>query len=143
MPSRKAHEILGTATGTIAAVGYGRYIENDFANAWQYAIGGALSGLFLSRIPDFLESSKILGPNHRGLYHGIALNGCIGILGFEAVKAMLDRFFGKAVEFDKYGKGFEAFLCRCAVGVIIGGVGGHTSHLIADSTTPKGLPVFI
>jgi hypothetical protein len=142
MPKGKTHKVVGTVTGAAIAIGYSYYITQDPKNAWQYGIGGSLGGYALSRLADILEPSEVLGPNHRGAFHGIALNGGVAVLGFETIKDFLDWLVGKAIEFDKREDKFMTFLCRCAVGAIVGGVSGHTSHLIADSTTPQGLALF-
>ena len=143
MPKGKVHKVIGTATGTAIAVGYSHYISQEPEKAWQYGIGGSLGGYALSRLADILEPADVLGPNHRGIFHGIALNCSVAVGSFNKLKKLLDWLVDRAKEFDKRNEVFKAFLCRCAAGAILGGIGGHASHLLADLTTPKGLPLLI
>ena len=141
MPEKRVHEVIGTATGAVVAIGYGYYISQDSENAWQYGIGGSLGGYAFSRLVDILEPAKKLGPNHRGFFHGITFNGGIAVGSFCTIKKLLNRLINEAGEFDERGQVFKAFLCRCAAGAILGSIGGYASHLLADSTTPMGLPL--
>ncbi len=141
MPKRDEHKVIGTATGAIAAVGYGYYAEQDFVKAWQYALGGGLGGYMTARLADILEPSKILGPNHRSIFHGIALNGGLAAAAYKPGNEWLLTLVDKANECDSRQEPWKAFMFRALVGLIIGGAGGHASHLLADLTTSERLPV--
>jgi hypothetical protein len=141
MPSEKSHKIIGTTTRTAVAVGYSYLIAQEPEKAWKYGIGGSLGGYAMSRLADILEPAEKLGPNHRGLFHGVTFNGGVAIGSFKKLKELLDCLVTKAKDFDNRDEVFKAFLCRCAAGAILGGIGGHASHLLADSTTTKGLPL--
>jgi len=141
MPKCDEHKVIGTAMGAITAVGYGYYVEQDFAKSWQYALGGVLGGYMTARLADILEPSKILGPNHRGIFHGIALNGGLAALLYRKNNEWLQTLVDKANEYDSRQEHLKAFILRVSVGLIIGGIGGHASHLLADLTTSKGLPL--
>ncbi|HIJ51911.1 MAG TPA: hypothetical protein HPP66_02010 [Planctomycetes bacterium] len=141
MPKCYEHKVIASATGAISAFGYGYYAEQDFAKAWQYALGGVLGGRITAGIADFLEPSKIFGPNHRSFFHGIALNGGLAAAAYNPGKEWLLSLVHKAIECDNKQEPFKAFRYRVLVGLIIGGAGGHISHLLADSITPNGLPL--
>lgn len=141
MPKGRAHKIIGTITGAAVAAGYSFCVSQEPERAWQYCIGGSMGGYMLSRMPDILEPAEKLGPNHRGFFHGIACNGTVAAISFKSVKNKLDMLVEKAKDFDSKGQFLKGFLCRCAVGAIIGGAGGYASHLLADFTTAKSLPL--
>ena len=142
MPKSKAHEFIGTVTGVVSAVGYCYYYQHDRENVWQIALGGAIGGYTTARLADVLEPSRTLGPNHRGVFHGIALNGTVVGLSYSPGKKWLQSLVDKANDFDDSGEYFKAFLCRLVIGFFIGALGGQISHLLADLTTPKRLPLF-
>ena len=141
MPRSKAHKFIGTATGVVSAGGYGYFCQHDKGNAWQFALGGALGGYATSRLADILEPSQSLGPNHRGIFHGIALNGTVVASSYDSAKQWLQTLVDKANNLDNTSKHLEAFIYRLMVGFLIGAFAGHTSHLLADLTTPGGLPL--
>lgn len=142
MPRSKAHKIVGTTAGFAGAIGYGSYYQNDQENAWQYAIGGALGGYATARLADILEPSKTLGPNHRGVFHGIALNGTLAASGYDWIKGQLQILVDKANKFDNSNQHFVALLFRLIVGFLIGALTGHASHLSADFLfSPSRLPL--
>jgi len=78
-------------------------------------IGGAL--------PDKIEPASI-GPHHRQFFHSLVTLGAVGYGVYKAYK------WEPETEWEKFLR----------IGAIMLGV-GYASHLIADSTTPKGLPV--
>lgn len=141
MPKGKAHKVIGTAVGVAVATGYSYCVERDSANAWQYALGGGLGGYTMARLADMLEPVEILGPNHRGVFHGVALNGGMTAVTYKPSKEFLKYLIDKARAFDRNDENFKAMLCRIVAGFFIGALGGHVSHLVADSTTPMGLPL--
>lgn len=140
MPNGKTHRAIGTTVGVISSVSYAHFIGQDTDNAWQYAIGGSIGGYALSTIADILEPAHINGPNHRGLIHGVAFNGGLIHCSYDKIKTFLSELVNKARDYDLKGEQWKAFMCRCAVGAIVGAIAGHASHLITDFTTPRGLP---
>lgn len=141
MPNSKMHKLIGASAGAVAATVYGCYIAHDPQNAWQYGIGDGLGGYALSRLADVLEPAKKLGPNHRGVFHAVTPNGAIIIFACNHTKEWLQSLTDEANELDKIGEHLNAFLRRLLVGFLVGGIGGHVSHLIADLTTTKRLPL--
>jgi len=142
MPNSRAHKLIGTAAGIVCAAGYGLYCQNDRENIWQFALGGAIGGYTTSRLADILEPSKTLGPNHRGLFHGIAFNGAVSVLSYHPLEKWFQSLVDEANNLDNRGENLKAFLYRLIVGFLIGTLGGHTSHLLADLVFSKnGLPL--
>ncbi|MCE5186631.1 MAG: metal-dependent hydrolase [Planctomycetaceae bacterium] len=141
MCNGRTHKLIGIAAGATTAIAANHSIFQDSENAWLYMIGGAVGGWACSTIPDLLEPSKELGPNHRGFCHGIIPNAVgAGFLGLLWQKA--NQLVENARVFDSEGEKCKAALCRLAVSAMIGGAAGYTSHLLTDSTTTKGLPFF-
>ncbi len=141
MSKSDVHKLLGTATGTFVAFEYGQYFKLESEHCWQLALGGAIGGYTTARIADKLEPSKTLGPNHRGVFHGIALNGLASCLAYNPAKNLCQSLIDDANKFDNNNEHLRAFLCRLVVGFLIGAIGGHASHLLADLNSPKGLPL--
>ena len=100
-----------------------------------------MGGYATARLADILEPAEILGPNHRGVFHSLALNGGLTSVAYEPYKEFLQYLIDKAREFDRNDENFKAMLCRILAGAVIGALGGHVSHLLADSTTNMGLPL--
>lgn len=143
MPNSRAHKLIGTAAGVIGAAGYGLYCQNDRKNVWQFALGGAIGGYTTARLADIIEPSKTLGPNHRGVFHGIALNGAVSVLSYHPLEKWFQSLVDQANNLDNRGENFKAFLHRMIVGFLIGTFVGHASHLLADLIDSKnGLPLF-
>jgi len=141
MPNGDVHKVLGTVAGTYVAFEYGQYFKLESEHCWQLALGGAIGGFTTARLADKLEPSKTLGPNHRGVFHGIALNGLASYLAYNPSKNLFQSFIDNADKFDNNNEHFKAFLFRLAVGFLIGAIGGHASHLLADLNSHKGLPL--
>jgi hypothetical protein len=139
MPNRNAHKAIGTASGIIVAVGYGLCKEKDSYDILPLALGGGLGGYLTGTLADKLEPAT--SPNHRSAFHGIGINGVTGAIIYVPTKEILQRLLDKAKEYDTKQDKFMAFLCRLAVGFIIGGLFGHISHLVADSSTSKSIPL--
>ncbi len=84
MPKLKEHNNLGKFAGVVASGVYGLYVEDNKWNTVFYLLGGFAGRCICSRIPDFLEPSKELGPNHRGVWHSVAGNVSMGYAGYKA-----------------------------------------------------------
>src|SRR4030065_284602 len=137
MPNSRAHNLIGTAAGAIGAAGYGLYCQNDKDNVWQFALGGAIGGYTTARLADILEPSKTLGPNHRGFFHGIAFNGAVSMLSYHPLEKWFQSLVDESNNLDNKGENLKAFLHRLTVGFLIGALGGHASHLLADLVFSK------
>ena len=142
MPNSRAHKLIGTGAGIASAAGYSLCCQNTKENAWQFALGGAIGGYTTSRLADILEPSKTLGPNHRGFFHGIAFNGAVSVFSYHPLEKWFQSLVDEANNLDSRGENIKAFVNRLMVGFLIGAIGGHTSHLLADLIrSKKGLPL--
>ena len=113
------HMVIG------AALGFGGYLlykylkqePSSLVEALVSLLGGAFAGL----LPDLLEPAT--NPNHRSLFHSIALSVLI-LCGNHRVWQNMDLSENQKV----------------AIALLSAAYG---SHLLADSTTVKGLPLII
>lgn len=137
MPNSRAHKLIGTGAGVICAIGYGSCCQNNKEKVWQFALGGAIGGYTTSGLADILEPSKTLGPNHRGVFHGIAFNGAVSVLSYQPLEKWFQSLVDEADNFDYRGENIKAFVNRLIVGFLIGALGGHISHLLADLVFSK------
>ena len=87
--------------------------------------GGMIGGV----LPDLLDPP--ISPNHRGFAHSFSLGILLGF-GIEKVYNYITN-----VEFNKNEVWVNIVLL-----IIMSLLIGYMSHLILDSLTPKGLPVF-
>jgi len=116
MPNRNTHAIIGAiSSGLTYAVECNRKNQNPKPEEMlQAAAGGAITGI----VPDVLEPAT--NPNHREFFHSILFGAGVGKGAQKAEKLNL-------TEKQKIMlKSLSA---------------GYLSHLAADATTPKGLPV--
>ena len=139
MPNRNVHKLCGTVIGAVVAVEYGSYKEQDFANAWKFMLGGAVSGFLTSTLADKFDPPT--SPNHRNWGHSVVLNGGIAFMMYEPTREFLQYLVDKAREYDNRQENFKAMICRLAFGFLVGASSGYASHLLTDSVTPKGLPL--
>lgn len=118
MPDFKTHSKAG------AIFGLGAYALVKLTRGedwtWEGAIGSALCGLFTASLPDILEPAH--HPNHRAAAHSVAALLGTSYAAYCVHKS--DKIDGKA---------------KLMVSVA---TAGYLSHLMLDSQTPKGLPLF-
>lgn len=117
MPDSKTHALIGAAAAAGAwylyCRGTGREVK---AGECILAAGvGAAAGL----LPDLIEPAY--HPNHRGIFHSVT---AAVTLGYGATRAWNN----------------PAFSQNDRMGVVLGYV-AYLSHLLADSQTPKSIPL--
>ncbi|MEW5922470.1 MAG: metal-dependent hydrolase [Candidatus Zixiibacteriota bacterium] len=101
--------------GTYAALKKYEYNEQpDIVGCFVYGLLGSL----IAELPDILEPAN--NPNHRGFYHSAAF---IGISGY-----LLYRLFKNGNVSREWN-----LICKVAAAT-------YGSHLVLDSSTPRGLP---
>lgn len=112
---RIIHGIVGAFSGALI---YSAFKQKH--NEWitpdgliTSMMGGAATGI----LPDILEPAK--NPNHRQFFHSILTLGLNSYLAGSVLQSNLDN--------EKKG-------------ILLATLGGYSSHLIIDSTSPKGLP---
>ena len=149
MPNHNEHLVWGAVAGAgyclvSSSVVRGREIS------LPELIGAALSGALTSKLPDILEPAT--HPNHRSTFHSkgfLAVTGTVALPWAEKKRqrqhqlADYARFQANAPE----NESDQAYWLRKMVwhefvaGLLAGLVVGYISHLVADSFTPKGLPI--
>ena len=132
MPNRNEHILIGAAGG--ALFGLAQYVfdqQQGLASQpepWSKddligtigALGlGALAGAIAAQLPDLIDPPD--SPNHRSIGHGIA--------GTSILASQLNGFMGTLTDPSSriLVRGFQV---------------GYISHVAADATTPKGIPLF-
>ncbi len=115
MANSRSHIVAG------AVVGLGVYTIWKLVRDEEFKLSGAFSsllvGAFFGLLPDLLEPA--LHPNHRSIFHSVIALGGAGCLGYKVIKSPLDS------ESKSY---------------VLTALASFASHLVLDSTTPKGLP---
>ena len=128
MANKPEHDLVGVLFGAAAAVITSQ--AKDAGEALQAAAAGALGGLAGSRLPDTLEPPT--HPGHRSLFHGVAANGAAAYFGTKPLVKWRLRTTDPNGDRDPAARLVSAFA--------VGAATGHASHILLDSTTPKGLP---
>lgn len=83
---------------------------------------GWLTGTCVGTLPDFLEPSKLLGPNHRQFLHSWSVFCGLGITGFLLYRGTIA-------------------LCPSTLWMLVlPAIAAYMSHLFFDAFTTKGLP---
>ena len=117
MPNGKTHMLVGAGVGLGVAL-----IDKDKHQISHNPAFGAFIGAISGKLPDIIEPA--LNPNHRQFFHSYTVMTA-------SIAAILKVYkWSPDKNFEKLIRGF----------VLIGGC-AYLSHLICDSTTPKGLPL--
>jgi len=116
--TRRTHNIIGIGTASIGCLIWHK-LSGEKLDIWDFLLI-LLGGYVGSILPDRLEPP--VNPNHRGFAHSVA--GGSGLV-YLTTKVVTDT--------DVHSK--IKWLCR-------GFMLGYASHLVSDSTTPKGLGFF-
>ncbi len=116
MSSSNMHLAVGLIAGILGYTGYKR-LKGEEIKLGGVVKAGITGGLF-ALAPDIIEPAT--NPNHRATMHSIA--------------ALVAGSYGTA-------KGIQNCNSNELSELIIAAFAGYTSHLLADSTTPKGLPL--
>jgi inner membrane protein len=149
MPNHNEHLVWGA----VAGAGYclvSSLVVRGREISLPELIGAALSGALTSKLPDILEPAT--HPNHRSTFHSkgfLAMTGTVALPWAEKKRqrqhqlADYARFQANSPE----NESDRAYWLRKVLwhefvaGLLTGLVFGYISHLVADSFTPKGLPL--
>ncbi len=115
------HRVIGTAVGASFVVGKHLINKKENPNAkfpWQDLFLFSAIGFLCASLPDILEPAS--NPNHRKIFHSLVTAGAIGY-----------GAFGKHIE--KLDQPSKRVLQALAL--------SYLSHLGADATTVKSLPI--
>lgn len=142
MPRAKTHNRLGVLAGASLATHCARGLPSG--RIFEEAFGGAIGGLVGSRLPDGIEPAT--SPNHRGSAHSVAAASCLlHAIGSplanvqQAIRENAARY--RAQHGDIIATRLWETLCHVVAGILPGLLGGYLSHLAADLTTTRGLPL--
>ncbi len=115
-----AHKAIGAVTGITALA-----IDNqpDKQSTAHNPLIATPLATFGGMLPDLLEPAS-RGPHHRRFCHSVAAFCAVGYGVYKAYK------WEPQTELEK---------CLRITAIVIGA--GYLSHLIADASTPKGLPI--
>ena len=111
------HMAIGALLGFGGYLLY-KYLQNEppsLVGTLLSSLGGAFAGL----LPDLLEPAT--NPNHRSFFHSVAL--------------LLFLAYGNAKVWQNDNINEDQKLAGCLLSI------AYSSHLIADSTTTKGIPL--
>jgi membrane-bound metal-dependent hydrolase YbcI (DUF457 family) len=148
MANHREHLIAGAAAGVgiclLAAVAAGRKISIS------ELIGAAVSGMTFSTLPDILEPA--IHPNHRSTFHSLGFIGAAAPPAWKWSEEKMREHRGLAEtsrtqaaaatsQQERNHWQMMALVHDLAAGFFVGIVPGYVSHLLADSLTPKGLPI--
>lgn len=117
MSSGKTHLAVGAATGLAIAM-----VDNKKHKYIHSPIVAPALGAFFGKLPDIIEPAY--HPNHRQFFHSTLTFSAIGFGVYKAYQWETET-------------GFEKILR----GVMLIAGCSYLSHLVCDSTTPKGLPL--
>lgn len=116
-----AHKAIGAVTCVAAFATIDNHPSQQ--SIAHHPVFVALLGALGGTLPDKLEPASI-GPHHRQFFHSLVWLGAVGYGVYKAYKWEPQSEWGKLLR-----------VALIAIGL------GYLSHLIADFTTPKGLPV--
>jgi len=118
MPNAAAHKTGAAITvGLITAAATYKQ-DNAFVKT---ATASALAH-FMGTLPDLLEPAT--NPNHRQCFHSLAFLGLVGAGMYKLYRWETEDEIDKLIRFALLATG-----------------GAYVTHLLMDSTTPKGLPI--
>jgi membrane-bound metal-dependent hydrolase YbcI (DUF457 family) len=143
-----AHKTLGALTGP--AVGISLSVKAHRRPRAAEALGWVAGGVVGAKLPDIIEPAH--NPHHRKFAHSaIVLQGNVAILrscelqcSIQWLHDAADRQRAKTGEsplVDFLRELFALFL-EFLAGVLPGVTAGYASHLFADWTTPKRIPLY-
>jgi hypothetical protein len=150
MPNRTTHLPIAIGCGTIAAftIAY----RQPFPDCLAETIGGALGGWATGMLADRIDPPE--HPHHRGLGHALVPNSLAAAAYVPLAREWQQTLRLKAQGYESMAAQAPpgspqwwyvvlAYCCRLASGALAGAVAGHWSHLILDSHTTCGIPVFL
>lgn len=134
MPRRDAHDLLGVLAGV--GVTYASARLNGRDPSPFELMGGGLSGALGARLPDTFEPA--IHPHHRQFAHSVTFASATGATVGRAGLRIQEKLAQAAQVADEPWKGA---LLSFLAGLSAGATPGYISHLVADATTPKGIPL--
>ena len=142
----KAHALIGAGAGSIT--GFTLALRANREPTFPEVCGWVAGGISGAKLPDLLEPAHC--PNHRKFCHsGSVLAADLAFLQSQTLQSWIQALHDKAAEHRSRSLSDPenalvysicALLCEFLAGVLPALFGGYASHLLADSTTPCGIP---
>jgi membrane-bound metal-dependent hydrolase YbcI (DUF457 family) len=112
------------AVGAVVAIAASFFIKRGNGDPIKITDIGlmGLAGKGGGRLPDLLEPAT--SPNHRQFFHSFTTLSLTGAALYKTYKWEPEDEFGEILRL-----------------IAIAGLGAYISHLVLDSSTPKGLPI--
>jgi inner membrane protein len=143
----KAHAKIGLFAG--CASGLALSIEANRQPAIAEVVGWAVGGIGGAKLPDILEPA--FHPGHRKFCHsGTVLAADLAFLQSATLKSWIEWLHDEAANQRTKGlnepdyaiwHSIAALLLEFLAGILPAIPGGYASHLLADCTTPCGIPI--
>ncbi len=149
MPNGSTHKLLGVAAAIGAAAVSSRELPDDAKLA--YRLGASIGGLAGGIMPDVLEPP--MHPHHRGACHSVAITVGIGVAAVKAKEAIGAGMLAEASRLRlmwtslpledprRTGLWLHEMSLHLLRGMVLGFVVGYTSHVLADMTTARSVPL--
>lgn len=143
------HSAAGLAAG-IGGVFYFGHREDRVVGLPE-VIGGAMGGVVGGRLPDQIEPAT--SSYHRKFAHSAVLTGAGTYAAHEYLRDLRENLSAKALEYERLALESSdwleqilytaaCWLAQLASGFVTGVVAGYASHILLDSFTPRGVPIF-
>jgi len=134
MSSRAEHDLFGFIAGVL--VTGGSALAAGRTPSIGELVGGAVGGLGGSHFPDVLEPAT--HPNHRAFAHSATVLAATTAGAVPAAASLQNKIAGEAQAVENP---VLRFLAQVGAGMPTGAAAGYASHLVADATTPKSIPL--
>ena len=141
-----AHVGLGAIAGPL--VGVSLTVQAQRQPTLPEVFGWFTGGIVGAKLPDLLEPAYC--PRHRNFCHSACLLAAdLALLKSPTLQGWIQSLLNKAAEHrsrsmadpeNAFQYAVYAVLCEFLAGLLPALFGGYASHLLADSTTPCGIP---
>ena len=140
MPNRHEHRVIALLGQAPFELCRGHRLTS--ADRLADSIGAFMGAVFGADLPDRLEPAD--SPHHRQAAHGIIPAIGAVILAGSMYRGFVQDLYDQAEATPADSDTHEALrlLRFMAAGFVRAAPNGYLSHLVADSTTPRGLPLF-
>lgn len=151
MSCRKEHDAYGGVAGVVATLAFAltRPTRVEPVDLAAQLVGGYLSGRHLgSPLPDVFEPAT--SSHHRSTMHSVAVTGLVAYGGATQVVEVAETLRRSAEEHAALAQSqpeqanqhqLLRLLKNVAAGAAIGVPAGYISHNLADSWTPRSIPL--
>ena len=118
MPNGNTHRLIAA----LAIGGVSLVKESHEGDVTEKSLVNAAIAALSTNLPDMIEPAK--NPHHRQFFHSIAFGSLVAVAGVKLYHWKPEEDWEKVLR-----------------GILLVSCGGYLVHLIADSLTPRGLPL--